>query len=306
LDASPAILAENELVCSHSWLGWTGAEVEGGEATIYRNYFSTVNSGPSAWVIYSSVNRGDALIRENAMQCDFNAGVSHGVYLTGFANARLADNQLCAGRTSGESIGVQIYQATATLINNVIDAGASVNWTAGVESFLNNTVTMIGNDIFGGSGPKTYGVYVHGEGPNSNVISMVNNVFDSGSGTSASYAMWFPDSTDQAVMLNNDLVGDADCLVKTFDGCLNDIFEINACDWLDCEQAGGNIGADPGFADPASGDYHLTAGSPCIDTGIAPWDWTDEGFAAFDFEGDIRPGGANWDIGADEFMAGRR
>jgi hypothetical protein len=42
------------------------------------------------------------------------------------------------------------------------------------------------------------------------------------------------------------------------------------------------------------GDYHLLPGSPCIDAG------TSENAPATDFEGDARPQGAGYDIGADE------
>lgn len=64
---------------------------------------------------------------------------------------------------------------------------------------------------------------------------------------------------------------------------------------------GGNINANPLFVDPASGDYHLTPNSPCIDRG------TNEGAITTDFEGDSRPLDGNGDtiertdIGADEY-----
>jgi len=57
----------------------------------------------------------------------------------------------------------------------------------------------------------------------------------------------------------------------------------------------GNIDADPLFLDPENGDFHLTLGSPCIDTG------TSVGAPLFDFEGDPRPLGDGYDIGADEY-----
>ncbi|MBC8422446.1 MAG: right-handed parallel beta-helix repeat-containing protein, partial [Chloroflexi bacterium] len=57
----------------------------------------------------------------------------------------------------------------------------------------------------------------------------------------------------------------------------------------------GNIDADPRFVDPASGDYHLQPGSPCIDAG------TSAGAPDHDFEGDPRPMGAGVDMGADEY-----
>lgn len=55
----------------------------------------------------------------------------------------------------------------------------------------------------------------------------------------------------------------------------------------------GNITADPLLADPDEGDFHLTVHSPCIDTG------TDAGVFD-DFEGDVRPFGNGFDMGADE------
>ena len=54
----------------------------------------------------------------------------------------------------------------------------------------------------------------------------------------------------------------------------------------------GNIDLDPLLVGEV--DYHLTAGSPCIDTGI------DIGVYA-DIDGDARPQGAGFDIGSDEY-----
>ena len=58
--------------------------------------------------------------------------------------------------------------------------------------------------------------------------------------------------------------------------------------WLE-----GNIDVDPLFVGAA--DYHLTACSPCIDAGIYACICTD-------MDGDLRPKGFGFDIGADEFV----
>ncbi|OGV73566.1 MAG: hypothetical protein A3K18_17770 [Lentisphaerae bacterium RIFOXYA12_64_32] len=70
-----------------------------------------------------------------------------------------------------------------------------------------------------------------------------------------------------------------------------------------CVQGGytgtGNISSDPLFVAAATGDYHLLAGSPCIDTGTAP------GAPATDIDDEPRPypleTGAI-DMGADEYL----
>ncbi|MHC4154165.1 MAG: right-handed parallel beta-helix repeat-containing protein [Planctomycetota bacterium] len=62
----------------------------------------------------------------------------------------------------------------------------------------------------------------------------------------------------------------------------------------------GNIDADPCFVNPVGDDYHLSAGSPCIDAGDpvyspAPGDT--------DIDGEARVMGIRVDMGADEFTA---
>lgn len=54
-------------------------------------------------------------------------------------------------------------------------------------------------------------------------------------------------------------------------------------------------GKDPSFVNPAAGDYHLSPGSPCIDTGMTLPDIID------DYDGNSRPCGGAHDIGAYEF-----
>jgi len=58
----------------------------------------------------------------------------------------------------------------------------------------------------------------------------------------------------------------------------------------------GNISADPGFADPRYGDWHIQPGSPCVDAGddsVVPPDW-------LDIDGQSRIQGSHVDMGADE------
>lgn len=67
------------------------------------------------------------------------------------------------------------------------------------------------------------------------------------------------------------------------------------------EGADGNIRLDPIFVDvtdpdPANWDLHIDALSPCIDTG------TSEGAPYDDMDGDSRPQGLGYDIGADEYV----
>jgi hypothetical protein len=56
----------------------------------------------------------------------------------------------------------------------------------------------------------------------------------------------------------------------------------------------GNIDADPLFVDFANGDFHLSGGSPCINTGV--------NVVGYDIEGNPRPIGTSSDMGAFEYQ----
>jgi hypothetical protein len=57
---------------------------------------------------------------------------------------------------------------------------------------------------------------------------------------------------------------------------------------------GNNINADPAFVNPGADDFHIQAGSPMVDQGNATYAPID------DIDGEARPMGAGFDIGADE------
>ena len=60
----------------------------------------------------------------------------------------------------------------------------------------------------------------------------------------------------------------------------------------------GTVTENPLFVDAEHGDFHLRAGSPCIDAGMVP-----DGISATDYAGNARQSGASVDIGAFEYEA---
>ena len=75
----------------------------------------------------------------------------------------------------------------------------------------------------------------------------------------------------------------------------NNSWNNEVYNWHGIEQGEGAISSDPLFVDEIEGDYHLQKGSPCIDAG------TDVGLY-IDMDGDLRPFGVGFDMGADEFV----
>ena len=75
---------------------------------------------------------------------------------------------------------------------------------------------------------------------------------------------------------------------------------MNGGEWESALRAGGNLSVDPSFT--SATDLHLQDGSALIDAGVNPLPFAGQLADAFwlDIDGDPRPTGGSWDIGADE------
>jgi len=74
----------------------------------------------------------------------------------------------------------------------------------------------------------------------------------------------------------------------------NNIFSDNSVGGNGAFTMESNFTGDARFVNPGAGDYHLQAGSPAIDAGVAA------GVPAFDRDNKLRPQGAQFDMGAYE------
>lgn len=224
--------------------------------------------------------------------------------------------------------GGGIYAATyssgsiaLTLNNNIILNNNVTNYGGGIGAFSQNsgssTILTLTNNIIAGNAAADNGggIYAGSQEASNTTLILTNNTIadntaiNNGGGLRA-YS--YNGGATYITLSNNIIWGNTasnggDIAIyqpggtTTVTSSYNDIWDIfNNLGFYN--DLGGNINADPLFANPASGDYHLIIGSPCIDMG------TNEGAPSSDFEGDIRPFDGDGDtvaitdIGADEYI----
>ena len=225
-------------------------------------------ASPKTIGVYSSAA---TLMIGNEIDGGLSNNETDGVWLN--ADARLINNVIYGGLGSDNSNGVLAYEGRARLIHNVIKGNSAqlgaCALSQGVYVKSNAHGLLVNNIVYGGSGDDAYCIAPEGLSANTSLI-------------------------------NNDLLFETDgCAV--FDGeCFTTMLTVNGCTWDNCEEAQGNISEDPQFV--GGGDYHLTAGSQCIDAGVDSRGWDDTRLALYDIDGDLRPVGG-WDLGLDEYVA---
>jgi parallel beta-helix repeat protein len=184
---------------------------------------------------------------------------------------------------SGGGIALE-NSSSATIANCTISNNSSVTGGGGIYCFYQSSPTLT-NCIVAGNSAGYHGAGIHCYSyVNANLINCTisdNLSTTSGGGISSDFhsdltlincILW--DDTP-----NETLIGQLSTITATY----SDVEGGYAGD--------GNIDSDPLL----DADYRLLAGSPCIDAG------TDAGVYD-DTDGDIRPLGAGYDMGADEFV----
>jgi len=314
-----------------------GASVEGGSLTVERATFRW----NSAWATGSSLGGGLSISGTlaatitNSLFQDNDAWVGSGLLFEGPSNRSplVLLGNVFADNGRGNSVGVAyggyasaayIDYARARIENNTFQGGSGNDW--GAVRVSRSDLLFARNVVYNNGSYRTSGLYLSSVSP----FTLTNNVIAGNISTSVwenaaiqvlggsgrflhntvacnKNAVGLLVQAGASVALTNTIlvshtvgisvgVGSAATLQGTLWGSG---LWANGVDWA---SAGTiltgtvNLWGDPAFLNPGGGDYHITAASAARDAGV------DAGVTT-DIDGDLRPIGAGYDIGADEYIA---
>ncbi len=180
-------------------------------------------------------------------------------------NCNISNNTANAsgGGVFGDTASLRITNCTIT--GNSADWGGGLFFFDSVATITNCTVTENTASFYGGG---LYGFYYSS-------LGMVNGI------------LWE----------NTAGLGDSEIYIDVADSSIGVTYSDIMGGWT----GNGNIAADPLFVDPGNNNYHLAAGSACIDAGDPASGPPD--FPITDIDGDSRPQAAGYDMGADEYVS---
>src|ERR1019366_1414967 len=177
--------------------------------------------------------------------------------------------------------GIYIFKGPYTITNNIFYANTA-GW--GVQVSPGTHDTVITNNTFQGANPAQNGLIVlWGEiaNPNTN-ITIQNNIFYG----SRNYAIGAIQAYEAGTLIDHNIVYGSPSGVIDTSAVIGTLTLTN-----------NRINTDPMFVGLTTDDFHLQAGSPAIDTGASV-------MVAADFDGNPRPLGAAFDLGAYEYGGG--
>ena len=255
--------------------------VASGRVDIVGNTFLNNTAGSYGGAIYVGSNH-DVQILSNSF-IDNEVTYGGGSILVGSSSATtlIEGNSFTGGNAS---YGTAIHNDSCSLVINgnlfVDNPGSST-----IDLYSNSYGSTISNNFIVRSAQTAIDL----AGVNTNPYQVVNNtIVDAGTGISPSNSL---------VNVVNNIISGANSSITNSSGTLtgsNNLFFDNINDLNPLTDP---VYDDPVFVDPSADNFHLDGESPAVDAGIVVT--LDE-----DYDGDERPIGEGFDIGADEVKSG--
>lgn len=259
----------------------------------------TSGDGGGIYSWYSTVSVEDNLFRNH------DSDVGGGLYLY-YSNVLLSGNTIISNTGYRMGGGAYLLDSPGTIERNVIAQNkAFTNWGGGAV-LDGSSVTMTNNMIVDNQSDWSGSGLLFDRVDEARLSQ--NTIARNGGGFGDGVFL----ASDTHITLTNTILVGQDIGIYVSGGINDSSAHLegtlwgsgiwaNGTDWAgDGEIVTGtvNIWGNPGFLDPDSGDYHLGFRSAAIDAGV------DSGIPT-DIDGETRPAGAGYDIGADEFTGTR-
>jgi parallel beta-helix repeat protein len=240
-----------------------------------------------------------------------------GLYIQG--KATLSGNTLVANAAAIFAGGLFLRSTSATIVGNTFSANRAALYGGG--AYLDGSATLAQNTFRANAAGWGGGLYASGDLTFTNNVVVENQADVAGSGLCLGYychsfrflhttvahnsggdgsGICCRCSTALPLALTNTILVSQTVGLTLSSGCsarlAGTLWEGNGQDW----GGAGTIShtydytGTPAFLNPALGDYHLGAASAAIDRGV------DSGVGV-DIDGEPRPAGAGYDLGADEY-----
>jgi len=288
IDGSGAVISVNGVVVNIS-----GFTVRNGIYGIYcyNNASGTItNNTITGNTLYGIVNvsSSNPTITNNTI-----TGSQSGIYNSS-SSPTITNNTI----TGNQLNGIHNSSSSPTITNNTITGNQlnGIHNSSSSPTITNNTITGNQYGIYNSSSSptitnNTITANRHGIANYSSSPTITNNTVTGNSGEGIDNRSSSNPTITNNIISSNSSNGIYDDGTGTHINTYNDVWG-NGTDYSGVTPGIGSISKDPRFV--GVGNYHLSSSSPCIDAGTNAGVYTD-------MDGEKRPMGRGFDIGADEY-----